>query len=147
MNFKNRMRTWENEQRTIKELKDKERAQQEFDAEQEYRKTLSFLSEEQMQQHIAKQSVSFMYQKPPGYDAAMARDKEAMDKKAMEDKAENQGDHNRETATLSQAGPSSSTAAHGAARTSGDASVRDKVLLDPFKNILQARAALLNDNK
>lgn len=47
--------------------------QAEFDAEQEYIKTLSYLSAEEQQRQRARAGVSFMYQKPPGYDAAMAR--------------------------------------------------------------------------
>ncbi len=47
--------------------------QAEFDAEQEYLKTLSYLSPEDQQKHRDRQGVSFMYQKPPGYDAAMSK--------------------------------------------------------------------------
>ena len=47
--------------------------QAEFDAEQEYIKTLSYLTPEDQQKHLDRQGVSFMYQKPPGYDAAMAK--------------------------------------------------------------------------
>jgi len=47
--------------------------QAEFDAEQEYLKTLSYLSPEDQQNYRDRQGVSFMYQKPPGYDAAMSR--------------------------------------------------------------------------
>ncbi len=48
-------------------------AQAEFDAEQEYLKTLSYLSPEEQQKYTERQGVSFMYQKPPGYDAAMSK--------------------------------------------------------------------------
>ena len=47
--------------------------QAEFDAEQEYIKTLSYLSAEEQQRQRERAGVSFMYQKPPGYDAAMAK--------------------------------------------------------------------------
>ena len=47
--------------------------QAEFDAEQEYLKTLSYLSPEDQQKYTERQGVSFMYQKPPGYDAAMSK--------------------------------------------------------------------------
>ena len=47
--------------------------QAEFDAEQEYLKTLSYLSPEEQQKYTERQGVSFMYQKPPGYDAAMSK--------------------------------------------------------------------------
>ncbi|PNH10227.1 putative zinc finger CCHC domain-containing protein [Tetrabaena socialis] len=71
MSFRNRMKVWENEQDKGEADKIKEKAQAEFDAEQEYLKTLSEV-----------QSVSFMYQKPPGLDAALARDAENEKKKA-----------------------------------------------------------------
>jgi hypothetical protein len=41
---------------------------------------MSYLSEEQQQQFQDRQSISFMYQKPPGYDAMMERDKATEDK-------------------------------------------------------------------
>lgn len=47
--------------------------QAEFDAEQEYLKTLSYLSAEDQRKYTERQGVSFMYQKPPGYDAAMSK--------------------------------------------------------------------------
>ena len=47
--------------------------QAEFDAEQEYLRTLSYLSPEDQQKYRDRQGVSFMYQKPPGYDAAMSK--------------------------------------------------------------------------
>ena len=43
--------------------------QQEFEAEQDYIKTLSYLTEADRQKHQERQSVSWMYQKPPGADA------------------------------------------------------------------------------
>ncbi len=48
-------------------------AQAEFDAEQEYLKTLSYLTPEDQQKYTERQSVSFMYQKPPGFEAAMSK--------------------------------------------------------------------------
>ena len=47
--------------------------QQEFEAEQEYIKTLSYLSAEEQRKYKDRQSVSFMYQKPPGMDAAIGK--------------------------------------------------------------------------
>ena len=47
--------------------------QQEFEAEQEYIKTLSYLSAEEQRKYKERQSVSFMYQKPPGMDAAIGK--------------------------------------------------------------------------
>ena len=45
-------------------------SQQEFQAEQDYMKTLSYLSPEEQQKYKERQSVSWLYQKPPGMDAA-----------------------------------------------------------------------------
>ncbi|EFJ40353.1 hypothetical protein VOLCADRAFT_120002, partial [Volvox carteri f. nagariensis] len=81
MNFKNRIRVWEAQQDKDAADKAKEKAQAEFDAEQEYLKTLSYLSAAEQQRYREVQSVSFMYTKPPGLDAALARDAEA-EKKA-----------------------------------------------------------------
>lgn len=44
--------------------------QAEFEAEQEQLRTCSFLSEEKQKEYKERQSVSFMYMKPPGMDAA-----------------------------------------------------------------------------
>ena len=52
--------------------------QQEFEAEQDYLKTLSYLSTEEQQKYKDRQSVSFMYQKPPGMDAALQKAKVAV---------------------------------------------------------------------
>jgi hypothetical protein len=40
----------------------------EFEAEQDYMKTLSYLSPEEQKKHAARQAIAFMYQKPPGID-------------------------------------------------------------------------------
>ncbi len=45
-------------------------SQQEFQAEQDYMKTLSYLSPEEQKKYKERQSVSWLYQKPPGMDAA-----------------------------------------------------------------------------
>ncbi|GLC47322.1 hypothetical protein PLESTB_001219500 [Pleodorina starrii] len=88
MSFKNRMRAWEAEQAKSDADRSKEKAQAEFDAEQEYLKTLSYLSAEEQQRYREVQSVSFMYTKPPGLDAALARDAEAEKKKPSQPKLE-----------------------------------------------------------
>ena len=40
----------------------------EFEAEQDYMKTLSYLSPAEQKKHAARQAIAFMYQKPPGID-------------------------------------------------------------------------------
>ena len=49
--------------------------QQEYEAEQEYIKTLSYLSVEDQRKYKERQSVAFMYQKPPGMDSAIGKTK------------------------------------------------------------------------
>ena len=44
--------------------------QQEFQAEQDYMKTLSYLTPEEQAKYKERQSVSFMYQRPPGMQEA-----------------------------------------------------------------------------
>ncbi|KAG2447737.1 hypothetical protein HYH02_007197 [Chlamydomonas schloesseri] len=166
MSFKNRMKVWEHEQDKTEKDKIKEKAQAEFDAEQEYLKTLSYLSPEEQRRYREVQSVSFMYQKPPGLDAALARDAEAEKKKAAQQ------------ATL-EAGPSSAAGAAGAggsgAGVAGEggaaaaaagtapaaaaaaaaapdpgpsrAAMVDRLREDPFAAMLAAKAALANNPK
>ena len=55
--------------------------QAEFNEEQQYLQTLSYLSRQEQEKYKERQSVSFMYQKPPGLDAVMAR--EAAEKKKV----------------------------------------------------------------
>lgn len=75
-NFRNQAKVYEAEQNAIKAQKDKAIAKQEYEAEQEYIKTLSYLSAEEQRKYKERQSVSFMYQKPPGMDSGVAKAKE-----------------------------------------------------------------------
>lgn len=74
-NFRNQAKVYEAEQNAIREQKAKAQAKQEFEAEQEYIKTLSYLSAEEQRKYKERQSVSFMYQKPPGMDSVVAKAK------------------------------------------------------------------------
>lgn len=67
MNFRNRARVWEAEQRNQEEQASKDRARKEFEAEQHYLKTISMLSPEERERYRQRQSVSWLYMKPPGY--------------------------------------------------------------------------------
>ena len=84
MNFRNRVRVWETEQQHYEEEQRKERGRQEFEAEQEFLKTISMLSAEEQERYRQRQSVSWLYQKPPGYDAAQANQKDKTEKKEGE---------------------------------------------------------------
>ncbi|KAK9818217.1 hypothetical protein WJX72_008980 [[Myrmecia] bisecta] len=70
LNFKNQARVFEAELQATDEAKRKAEAKAEFDAEQDYLKTLSYLNPEEQRKYQERQSISFMYMKPPGYDAA-----------------------------------------------------------------------------
>lgn len=67
MNFRNRARVWEAEQRNQEDQASKERARREFEAEQHYLKTISMLSPEERERYRQRQSVSWLYMRPPGY--------------------------------------------------------------------------------
>ena len=67
------MRVFEAQEQAEKDAKARAEGKAEFDAEQEYLKTLSYLSPEEQKRYTERQGVSFMYQKPPGYDAAMSK--------------------------------------------------------------------------
>lgn len=70
MNFRNQAKVWEAEQRHLEDERRKQLAREEFAAEQEYLKTVSMLSAEEQEKYKQRQSVSWLYMKPPGYDAA-----------------------------------------------------------------------------
>ncbi len=53
--------------------------QAEFEAEQEKLKQLSYLSAAEQKKFADRQSIAFMYMKPPGYDAAQKKTEQASD--------------------------------------------------------------------
>ena len=73
-NKRNLTRVWEAEQAHHAAGKRKEKEKQEFLAEQEYLKTISMLSPEEQEKYRQRQSVSWLYQKPPGLPAAENND-------------------------------------------------------------------------
>ena len=48
-------------------------AQAQFDAEQEQLQALSYLSADEQAKYAERQSISFMYMKPPGYDTGQQK--------------------------------------------------------------------------
>ncbi|GIL92244.1 hypothetical protein Vretimale_18467 [Volvox reticuliferus] len=163
MNFKNRMRAWEAEQDKAEATKAKEKAQAEFDAEQEYLKTLSYLSAEEQQRYREVQSVSFMYTKPPGLDAALARDAEVEKKKSSQQQQQQQQQLQGRASTANAAnaggggGGGGGGGALGRPDGPGGSSGRDadpqqersaiveRLREDPFAAMLAAREALHNN--
>ncbi|PRW60741.1 zinc knuckle (CCHC-type) family [Chlorella sorokiniana] len=77
LTFRNMARVYEKEQEHYEEEKRKAESRAEFEAEQAYLKTLSLLSPEEQEKYRQRQSVSFLYMKPPGYDAALERAEKA----------------------------------------------------------------------
>ena len=47
--------------------------QAQFEAEQEQMKAISYLSADGQKEYAARQSIAFMYMKPPGLDAALSK--------------------------------------------------------------------------
>lgn len=72
MSFKNRTRVWEAEQAATAAAAAKERRAQEYEAEREYLRTIATLVPEERERYRQRQAVSWLYQKPPGFDAARA---------------------------------------------------------------------------
>lgn len=79
MSFKNRQKVWEAEQRAAAESTAKERRAQEYEAEREYLRTIAALGPEEQERYRQRQAVSWLYQKPPGFDAARAAAAEGKD--------------------------------------------------------------------
>ena len=73
MNFKNQARVWEAEQRHLDSERRTAEVRAEAEAEEEYMKTVALLSTEAQEVYRQRQSVSFLYMKPPGYDAALGQ--------------------------------------------------------------------------
>ncbi|KAL4855084.1 putative zinc finger CCHC domain-containing protein [Chlorella vulgaris] len=72
-NFRNMAQVWEKEHDHYEAEKKREESKAEFEAEQAFLKTLSLLSPQEQEKYRQRQSVSFLYMKPPGYDAALER--------------------------------------------------------------------------
>lgn len=133
LNFRNQQRVFEAEQKHVAEKKAKEVAKAEFDAEQEYLRSLTYLSKDQQQLYRDKQSVSFLYTKPPGLDAALAKEKKAEEKV--------------QTVNEPEKAAASAVAAPAAQESVSRAQLLDKVRQDPFATVLAARAALETSGK
>ena len=75
LSYRNQEKLFKAEQEAENAKKRKEAAAKEFAVEQEFFKNTELLSAEDRTNLRNKQQLSFMYQKPPGYDAAMEREK------------------------------------------------------------------------
>lgn len=71
-NFRNQVKVWEAEQRELEVEKRRKITREEYQREQEYEHTLSMLSDEERRKYKERQSVSFLYQKPPGFQDSAA---------------------------------------------------------------------------
>jgi len=75
LSFRNQKARFEAEERAFKEAKTNQQAQREFEEEQNRLMNSSFLNEADRKRYSDLQSVSFMYSKPPGLEAALQREK------------------------------------------------------------------------
>ena len=103
MNFRNREKVYLAEQRQYEDEQRKERGRQEFQAEQEYLKTISMLSAEEQERYKQRQSVSWLYQKPPGFDAAKAHPQTANDNDNNNDAGNGNGNQQGQPSTSAAA--------------------------------------------
>jgi hypothetical protein len=112
MSFRNRAKVYKAEQQQYKDEVCKEKAKAEFAAEQEYLKTLSMLSAEEQEKYKQRQSVSWLYQKPPGFDAAQAHKTTTTDtekKDGADDGKDAQGLHSTSAAAAAAAATTGNT--------------------------------------
>ncbi|WIA19492.1 hypothetical protein OEZ85_004103 [Tetradesmus obliquus] len=159
LNFRNQIKKYEHEQKAIQDFKTKEAAMAEWQAEQERQATLAFLSPAEAARQRDRASIQFMYQKPPGLEAALARDRELADKKQREQAAAaaavEAGDGSQQQLQPGSAAPGSAAAAAEQAqqREQQQEALRqrqqqlDRLREDPFAAILQARSALQKSEK
>ncbi|KAF8058931.1 SERPINI1 [Scenedesmus sp. PABB004] len=165
MNFRNQVRKYDAEQKAINDAKAREVALAEWQEEQERTAALAFLSPEEAKRQADRAAISFMYSKPPGMEAALARDRELADKAARDaaaaaaaaaaggDGAAAGGAAGGAAAGAAVAGAAAAGAA-GAGGAAGEADAArarqaalDRLREDPFAAILAARASLANSEK
>ncbi|KAK9809677.1 hypothetical protein WJX73_003655 [Symbiochloris irregularis] len=70
LNFRNQQRVFEAEQEKLDQERRNAEAKAQFEAEQEQMLSISYLSAEGQKDYAARQSVAFMYMKPPGFNEA-----------------------------------------------------------------------------
>ncbi|MEW5297305.1 MAG: hypothetical protein WDW36_000522 [Sanguina aurantia] len=74
LNFRNQMKRFDAEQKAFDDEKALEIAKAEFEAEQDMMKTMSYMSPAEQQRFKDRQAVQWLYMKPPGLDAALAKE-------------------------------------------------------------------------
>jgi len=82
LSYRNQKRRFEAQEKSFKDAKTNQEAQREFEEEQTRLQSMSFLNEKDRARYSELQSVSFMYAKPPGLDAALQRDKTQAEKES-----------------------------------------------------------------
>eukprot|EP00877_Chromochloris_zofingiensis_P009822 jgi/Chrzof1/5093/Cz15g11060.t1 len=157
LNFRNQVKKWEAEQQTTADQKAKEQAQAEFQAEQEKLQALQFLSKEDAAKQKAMASLAFMYAKPPGLEAALARDKEVAEKA----KREKEQAEKAAAAAADKELSTSQTITHTQSTESAQQQHQrppqqqqqqhliqlDRLREDPFAAVLAAKASLQHSDK
>jgi len=84
LSYRNQKRKFEAEEKALHAAKTNQEAQREFEEEQTRLHNMSFLREEDRNRYKELQSVSFMYAKPPGMDAALQKEKQSTEEKPDE---------------------------------------------------------------
>lgn len=109
MSFRNREKVYKAEQQQYESDVRKQRGQKEWAAEQEYLKTISMLSAEEQEKYKQRQSVSWLYQKPPGFDTAKAHPPQTNDdnKNKNDDDNKNKNDGGNQQEQPSTSAPAS----------------------------------------
>ncbi|KAF6259871.1 hypothetical protein COO60DRAFT_966344 [Scenedesmus sp. NREL 46B-D3] len=147
LNFRNQIKKYEHEQKAVQDFKIREAAMAEWQAEQERQATLGFLSQEEAKRQRDRASIQFMYQKPPGLEAALVRDRELADKKQREEASAAAAAAAGDGSQQQQLQPGSAAADQAQQREQQQEALRqrqqqlDRLREDPFAAILAARSA------
>ncbi|CAD7701163.1 unnamed protein product [Ostreobium quekettii] len=83
--FRNQQRKFEAEARAMEKAKRIEEGKKEFESEQEHFRSLSYMSVDAQKKYQDRQSLAFMYMKPPGLEAALRKEQDAVKKKEKQD--------------------------------------------------------------
>ncbi|KAF5830955.1 hypothetical protein DUNSADRAFT_13812 [Dunaliella salina] len=141
------MKKWEAETKAIQEQKIREQAQAEFQAEQEKMETYSLCSEAEQKRYRDRQSISFMYAKPPGLEAALAKQAAAETEKAKAAQEASAVANTQPGGVEPGAGGKQQLSRAQHDEIANRTKELDRVREDPFAMLLKARAALQNHER
>lgn len=142
LNFRNQARVFEAEQQSINDAKRNAEAKAQFDAEQEQMQAISYLSEQGQKEYAARQSLAFMYMKPPGLDAALSKGNEEQSAGAQAGDAQLQPSTSQPASEPQRSQQPQQEQQHGRQRKTRQDGPRSSV-----SNMLGAMAALHQNDK